>query len=119
MQKSGISNDRGEYIMNLRALRANQHAEKCVNGTWLPMKVSEKSCVGGARAKFCDIVALRRKSKMANRDGEYCFSMVSFFLNFFFFFFCILKGVSGQSFGCLIPYDVGNVVILNNVSFLL
>ena len=42
MQKSGISNDRGEYIMNCRALRANQHAEKCVDGTWLPMRVSEK-----------------------------------------------------------------------------
>ena len=76
MQKSGISNDHGEYIMNCRALRANQHAEKCVDSTWLPMKVSEKRCVGGARAKFCDVAALRRKSKMANREGEYCFSMV-------------------------------------------
>ena len=37
MQMFGISNDRGEYIMNRRALRANQHAEKWVNGTWLPM----------------------------------------------------------------------------------
>ena len=52
---------------------------------------------------------------MANKDGEYCFSMVLFFLEFL----CILKSVSGQSFGCLIPYDVGNVVILNNVLFLL
>ena len=52
---------------------------------------------------------------MANKDGEYCFLMVLFFLEFL----CIFKSVSGQSFGCLIPYDVGNVVILNNVSFLL
>ena len=40
--KSRISNDHGEYIMNCRALRANQHAEKCVNGAWLPMRVSKK-----------------------------------------------------------------------------
>ena len=39
--------------------------------------------------------------------------------HFFFEFFCILKSVSGQLFGCLIPYDVGNVVILNNVLFLM
>ena len=30
---SGISNDHGEYIMNHGALRANQHEEKCVDGT--------------------------------------------------------------------------------------
>ena len=42
MQKSGISNDHGEYIMNRRASRANQGAEKCVKGTWLPMRVPEK-----------------------------------------------------------------------------
>ena len=42
MQKCGISNYRGEYIMNCRASRANQHAEKCVNGAWLPMRASEK-----------------------------------------------------------------------------
>ena len=74
--------------MNHRALRANQHAEKCVDGAWLPMRVSQKRCVKGARAKFCDIAALRRKRKMANRDGEYCFSMVSFFLNFLHFEEC-------------------------------
>ena len=51
MQKSGISNDRGEYVMNHGASRANQHAEKWVDGTWLPMRVPEKRCVGGARAK--------------------------------------------------------------------
>ena len=45
MQKFGISNYWGEYIMNCGALRANQHAGKCVNGTWLPMRVSEKGCV--------------------------------------------------------------------------
>ena len=49
---------------------------------------------------------------MADRDGEYCFSVVMFVLNF-----CVSKSVNGQSFGCWIPYDVGNVVILNNVSF--
>ena len=59
----GISNDRGEYIMNCRASRANQHAEKCVNGTWLPMRVSEKGVWEGLKAKFGDVVALRRKSK--------------------------------------------------------
>ena len=42
MQKSGISNNCGEYIMNCRASRANQHAEKCVKGAWLPMRVPEK-----------------------------------------------------------------------------
>ena len=43
MQKCGISNYRGEYIMKCRALRANQHAEKCVDGAWQPMGVPEKS----------------------------------------------------------------------------
>ena len=52
MQNSGISNDRGEYIMNRRALRANQPAEKCIDGAWLPMRVSKKRCVGGGRAKM-------------------------------------------------------------------
>ena len=42
MQKSVISNDCGEYIMNCGALRTNQHAEKCVDGTWLPMRMFEK-----------------------------------------------------------------------------
>ena len=42
MQKSGISNDHGEYIMNHRAMRANQCAEKCVKGAWLPMRVCTK-----------------------------------------------------------------------------
>ena len=42
MQKCGISNYHGEYIMNCGASRANQHAEKCVDGTWLPMRASEK-----------------------------------------------------------------------------
>ena len=40
--KSRISNDHGEYVMNCGVLRANQHAEKCVNCAWLPMRVSEK-----------------------------------------------------------------------------
>ena len=60
---SGISNDRGEYIMNCRASRANQHAEKCVDGVWLPMTVSKKGGWEGLKAKVGDIVALRRKSK--------------------------------------------------------
>ena len=42
MQKSGISNDCGEYIMNCRALRANQCADRCVKGTWLLMRVPKK-----------------------------------------------------------------------------
>ena len=42
MQKCGISNYHGEYIMKHGALRANQHAEKCVDGTWQPMGVPEK-----------------------------------------------------------------------------
>ena len=46
MQKCGISNYRGEYIMNRGALRANQHAEKCVDGAWLPMRASEKGVCG-------------------------------------------------------------------------
>ena len=45
---SGISNDRGEYIMNHGASRANQHAGQCVDGTWLPMRVSKKRWMGGA-----------------------------------------------------------------------
>ena len=28
--------------MNYGASRANQHAEKCVNSAWLPMRASEK-----------------------------------------------------------------------------
>ena len=52
---------------------------------------------------------------MAGRDCEYCFPYLSrFLLNF-----CILKSVSGQSFGHLIPYDAGNVVILIILPFLL
>ena len=46
MQEFGISNYHGEYIMNHRALRASQHAEKCVDGAWLPMRVSEKGVCG-------------------------------------------------------------------------
>ena len=46
MQKFGISNYRGEYLMNHRALRANQHAVKCVNGAWLPVRASEKGVCG-------------------------------------------------------------------------
>ena len=42
MQKSGISNDRGEYIMNCGVSRADQCAEKCVKGAWLPMRVPKK-----------------------------------------------------------------------------
>ena len=64
MQKSGISNDRGEYVMNYRASRANQHAEKCVNGIWLPMRVPKKGVWEELeQKKNCDIVALRRKLK--------------------------------------------------------
>ena len=59
MQIFGISNDRGEYIMNCGALRANQHAEKCVSGAWLPMRVSKKGVWEGLEAKFGDIVALK------------------------------------------------------------
>ena len=60
MQKCGISNDHGEYIMNHASLRANQHAGKCVDSAWQPMGVPEKRCVGGARVKFCDVAALTR-----------------------------------------------------------
>ena len=90
---SGISNDHGEYIMNCRASRANQHAEKCVDGTWLPMRVSKKVGWEGLKAKVGDIAALRRKSKkkMAKRDGEYCFSM-DFSLEFC--AFCRVSAVS-------------------------
>ena len=35
--------NRGEYIMKCRVLRANQHAEKCVDGAFQPMGVPEKS----------------------------------------------------------------------------
>ena len=52
---------------------------------------------------------------MANRDGEYCFSIVSFFLEFLHF----LRGVSDQLLGHLILYDVGNAVILVLFHFLL
>ena len=36
---------------------------KCVDGAWLPMKVSEKGGWEGLKAKFGDVAALRRKSK--------------------------------------------------------
>ena len=49
---SGISNDHGEYIMNCRALRANQYAGQCVDGTWLPMRVSKKSGWEGLKANL-------------------------------------------------------------------
>ena len=50
---------------------------------------------------------------MVKRDGEYCFSMVSFSLEF-----CAFQGsVSDQLFGCWLPYDVEKVVILKNVLF--
>ena len=48
MQSFQISNDCGEYIMNCGAMRANQHAGKCVNSAWLPMRAFQKGCVGGA-----------------------------------------------------------------------
>ena len=48
---------------------------------------------------------------MASRDGEYCFSYLSHF--------CLILIVSGQSFGHLVLYDVGNVEILIIVPFLL
>ena len=41
-------------------------------------------------SKFCDVVALRGKLKMANRYGEYCFLMVMFVCEFL----CILKSVN-------------------------
>ena len=56
---SGISNDRGEYIMNRGTSRANQHAGKCVHGAWLPMRVSKKGVWEGLKAKFGEIAALR------------------------------------------------------------
>ena len=52
---------------------------------------------------------------MAGRDGEYCFSYLSQFC----LIFLHLKSISGQSFGHLVLYDVGNVVILIIVPFLL
>ena len=60
MQNIQISNDHGEYIMNRGTTRANQHAEKCVDSAWLPMRAFEKGYVGGAKVKFCDIAALMR-----------------------------------------------------------
>ena len=42
MQIFRISNDCGEYIMNCNAMRANQHAGKCVDSAWLPMRAFEK-----------------------------------------------------------------------------
>ena len=54
--------------MNHGASRANQHAEKCVDGAWLPMRVSEKVGWEGLKAKVGDVVALRRKSK--KKDGK-------------------------------------------------
>ena len=59
MQMFRISNDRGEYIMNCRALRANQHAEKWVNGTWLPMRESEGFGWEGFKVRFGDVAALK------------------------------------------------------------
>ena len=29
-------------------MRANQHAGKCVNSAWLPMRAFRNGCVGGA-----------------------------------------------------------------------
>ena len=49
MQNIQISNDHGEYIMNRGTTRANQHAEKCVDSAWLPMRALEKGCVGGVK----------------------------------------------------------------------
>ena len=46
--------------MNCGTTRANQHAEKCVDSAWLPMRAFEKGCVGGAKVKFCDVAALTR-----------------------------------------------------------
>ena len=34
--------------------------ESVLTGTWQPMGVPEKGCVGGARVKFCDVAALMR-----------------------------------------------------------
>ena len=46
---------------------------------------------------------------MADRDGEYCFSYLSYsFLRFYVFY----SDVSGQLHGHLVPYDVESVVIL-------
>ena len=59
MQIFGISNDRGEYIMNRGALRTNQHAEKWVDGTWFPMRESEKGVWEGLEAQFGDVAALK------------------------------------------------------------
>ena len=43
MQSFGISNDCDEYIMNHGAMRAIQHAGKCVDCAWLPMRVVDWS----------------------------------------------------------------------------
>ena len=48
MQNIQISNDHGEYIMNCGTTRANQHAEKCVDSAWLPMRAFEKRVCGWA-----------------------------------------------------------------------
>ena len=49
MQSIQIPNDRGEYIMNHGTTRANQHAEKCVDSAWLPMRAFEKGVWVGLR----------------------------------------------------------------------
>ena len=52
MQSFQISNDCGEYIMNCSAMRTNQHAEKCADSTWLPMRAFEKGVWEGLSRKF-------------------------------------------------------------------
>ena len=49
MQSIQIPNDCGEYIMNRGTTRANQHAGKCVDSAWLPMRAFEKGVWVGLR----------------------------------------------------------------------
>ena len=45
--------------MSHSATRANQHAAKGVDGTWLPMRAFKKGVWEGLEAKFGDIAALK------------------------------------------------------------
>ena len=45
--------------MNHGTTGANQHAGKCVGGTWLPMRAFEKGVWEGLEVKFGDIAALK------------------------------------------------------------
>ena len=89
MQKSGISNDHSEYVMNCRASRANQHAEKCVNGAWLPMRVPEKGVWEELEQKIFVTCGLEEKvKKWLTEMVSTAFQWSHFFLNLLHFEEC-------------------------------